>query len=384
MLVGRSDLKLVAVGDDLARSERSARRSVVILGASIAALAVLATALGADRARATFDPAETASKALLDVPPGGTPTSELRRAAVALRRRLGEAPADARTRAIYASTLLEIDARPEAGRAAVFHAERAAALAPVTVPVVSGAALVLASAGEIEKALALTTDMFGYDPKAAARLLLTVSPLAPPERIDAVVPPSPAAWLAWVLELKTARRTDDAQRALEIAFARWPDDPGTARVMAEQAVAAKDWDRLGKILPAAIPETDDVAWAALLAYRARLRAETGNADGARADAETAARRAPASVSVLILAGDAMAAAGDTEGARRYLSGALYRLPKDPSEAATRVSILIRQARLYEREGKLADAARTWRVVASEDPDNAEAKDRLDRIPGGRP
>src|SRR5262245_35209707 len=163
--------------------------------------------------------------------------------------------------------------------------------------------------------------MFGYDPRSAARLLVALSPLADPERVDAAVPPRPSAWLAWVLELRNARRPDDAERALALAFERWPGDAATVRVVAERAVALRDWERLGKILPREIPDTDDVSACALLAYRARLRAETGDPEGARRDAESAARRAPSSVSVLILAGDAMAAAGSTEDARRLLSSA---------------------------------------------------------------
>jgi tetratricopeptide (TPR) repeat protein len=380
--VGRSDLKLVAGGRTL--DEVAARRRVSALGGAVLLFALLATALGADRSRVAFDPAEAVSQALLDVPPGGTATAELRSAAISLRRRLGSSPSDARTRAIYAGTLLELDARPATARAASFHAGRAADLSPVSVPVVSGSAIVLASAGEVEKALELSTAMFAYDAKAAARLLLTLSPLTERERIEAALPPEPSAWLAWVAELRNARRQEDADRALEAVFERWPRDPAAVRAVAEHAVSLRDWERLREILPAQIPETDDVASAALLAYRARLRAETGDPEGARLDAGSAARRAPTSVSVLVLAGDAMAAAGSPDEARRLLSGALYRIPGGPAERATRVSILARQARLYEREGKLADAVRAWRAVENDDPANVEARSRLDRLPGGRP
>jgi tetratricopeptide (TPR) repeat protein len=375
--VVRPDLKLVA-----GREERATRGAVVLLAGTVLVLALAATYLGADRARATDDPAEAMSRALLAVPPGGAPTDELRAAARSLRRRLGEAPADARTRAIYASALLELGGGgPAGGRPARFHAEQAAASAPVAVPVVSGAAIVLATAGDVDRALGLARDMFGYDPRSAARLLLALSSLADTTRIDAVLPPSPDAWLAWWSELARAGRGHEAERVLDGAFERWPEDAATIRAVASRSAERRDWKRLREVLPASIPETADVATAALLAYRARLRAETGDPQGGKEDARAAVLRAPESVSVLVLAGDAMAAAKAPDEARMLLSRALYRVPKGPAERLTRVSILARKARLFEQEGMLADAVRTWRAVVTADPGHAEAKERLDRLPG---
>jgi tetratricopeptide (TPR) repeat protein len=380
--VERPELTLVVGRGSPESRERRERIAALSFGGAVLVGAVLATLLGADRARSDWDPMPLAEAAIDHALVSGMEAPEVRDAATALRRRIGWAPVDAWTRAVYASLLLDLADSPQETHAARFHAEHAVALAPVTVPVVHGAALVLARSGRSDRSVAWTREMFDYDPPAAARLLLSLEPLLESAAIRDALPPRPAAWLAWAIELRRAGRPEDAEACVREAFARWPGDPATMGAMAEQAVLRKDWIVLRTVFATDLPARRDAATCIALAYRARLRAEQGDLAGAKADADDAVRGSGSDVAVVLLAGDAMAAAGLLDEARAQWSRALYPIARGEQSRKTRAGILARLAWLADRDGKPADSLRAWRAVIEADPDDAVARKRVDAILGG--
>jgi tetratricopeptide (TPR) repeat protein len=272
---------------------------------------------------------------------------------------------------------------PEQANAAAFHARRAAALAPVTVPVVGGAALVLARCRQTQEALALVRSIFAYDPSAAARLLAELEPFAEARDLDGAIPDDPAAWLAWSRQLRRSGRDAESEGRLREALDRWPDHLPTVAAFAERAVARADWNALGRVLPSNPLPAGGAIDSTILAYRARWRAQTGDVEGARADAEEAVRQAGTISAILTLAGDAMAAASAPVRARELWTRALHGLPRGDSQRSTRVALWTRLARLEERHGRPADAMRAWRAVTEIEPGNAEARRRLDDLSGFR-
>jgi len=377
-----SDLKLVRSSIRPSTSAvRRERWSAVALG-SLALIAGLAgSLLGADRARAPSRPVDMAREALfrvLDHGPNDPGVLELLRS---LRIQIGQRPLDARTRALYSALLLEMSMGPQDGPAPAFHAARAAELAPVTVPVVRAAALVLARSGRPDAAGRIVAEMFGYDAESAAGLLSTLETFLDPDRIQQAIPADPVAWLAWSRELADRGRTDDADDWLSGAYRTWPDHPGVLQRFAARAVSQRDWSTLARALPAGgeIPDGDETAL--LLAYRARARAEAGDAGGAREDADAAVARSGDSPTVLLHAGDALLAAGDPSGARRLWSRALFGIAPRSGPGTERLRLLVRIARFEDDHGKPAGALRAWKAVLEEEPEHPEALRRVADLGG---
>jgi tetratricopeptide (TPR) repeat protein len=376
-----SRLKLVRSGDR--GGTRSSRVAPLCLGALTIAAALLATALGADRARRAFDPVETGQRIFVRLLEHGSQDSEVREGLIEVRRRVGDRPLDATTRALYAELLLDLSGGKDTS-AACFYASRAADLNPVTVPVVRYAAHVLLRCGERTEALRLTHNMFGYDPESAARLLLSLEPFLQtpisPASASAMIPDDPDAWVAWVREISGAGRGEEAEAWLRAGKARWPRHAQTMKMLATRAAQRRDWGGLAEILPLNENLPVSPEWAVLHALRGRLRAETGDVDGAVRDVEQALElsRGP---SVAVAAGDVMAAAGRAEEARQLWHRILFDLRNGN---ALRLALLARLARLEDAQGTPASALRAWRAVLEEDPDHAEAIRRIEALTGFAP
>ena len=154
-------------------------------------------------------------------------------------------------------------------RAPAFHANLAAKLAPVTVPIVERAALVLARSRETDRAAELVREMFEYDPRAASDLLLRLEGTLHPSQIEAAVAGTPEALLAWSHRLRTLGRGEAAETWLDLGHSRWPDHLPTMVNVAARAVGRADWEALKEILPPGLVLPQEPVSATLLAYRAR-------------------------------------------------------------------------------------------------------------------
>ncbi len=358
---------------------RESRGLAGAFGVLVLGVAVATTRLGADRLRSAAPSEQIAEEIVargLDAGFDGEPVREGLRG---LRRRVGARPLDSRTRVLYSAVLLEIGGPGKASQAAAFHARRAASLAPVTVPVVRAAALVLAQCDDAGGATDLTRAMFGYDPRSASRLLGMLEPFLAPELLEDTVPEDPDAWLAWSDHLSRSGHTTESEEWLARGRLRFPDHLPIRAALASRAVSRGDWKALEELLPLEETLPSSPAAARLFAYRARLRAERGDAPGARADAARA--EAQDGTAVLLVVADALAAAGDFDGARSRYSGALYRLPSGEDARASRIALLLKLARLEERRGRLGEALRRFRAVLEIDPEHAESKRRVAAITG---
>ncbi len=377
----RASLKLI-VDDRGAPASRPRRRVAVATGAAVLALGLAATLLGADRARRPLESREVARQTILQAIELGAGDPTVRDAMLSLRRELGRRPMDAYTRAVYATFILGVSRGADDARTAAFHARRAAEIAPVTVPVIRYATHVLARTDETAGALELVRGMFGYDPESAATLLAEIEPLLPPDAPAGALVEAPEAWLAWWTRLRAQRRDDEAGALLRRALERWPDDLELLRRAAGRAHAEQRWDDLARLLPPdrALPE--QAAAAPLFAFRARARAAAGDGAGARRAAAAAVRAGPDDPVVLSLAADALETLGDGETARRHWTRALFLLAGRRS-SDERLGIMVRLARLEEREGSPAAALRNWRSILELQPEHAEARRRIEDLTGLR-
>ena len=376
----RANLRLAPVASARGGREVASRLGALCLGALALGVAVAATGLGADAARRPPPSSELAQEIVSKTLEAGGPSSQVRDSVLSLRRELGVRPLDGRTRVLYASVLLELAQGAGDARAAAFHARRAAALSPVTVPVVQAAALVLVRCGEEDGAVTLTRSMFGYDAPAASQLLGLLEPFLPRDRFRQAVPDEPDAWLAWSTYLARAGRDPEADSWLADGYSRWPGHLPFRKGLASKALGRKDWAALERLLPLEEDLPHGKEAASLYAYRARLKAERGDVPGARADAEEAERIGGSSISILV--GDVLEASRDYDGAKASWSRALYSLPAGESARTTRLSLLVRLARLEEKRGNLGEALRAFRTVLKEDPDHEEARRRVAALTGG--
>jgi len=377
-----SDLKLVRTpGWPPRPTARRDRTAAVGLGLLALSAALVGTLLGADRSREPSRPIDTAREALFRVLDRGPSDPGVRELLGALRMQIGQRPLDARTRALYSALLLEMATGPQDGPAPAFHATRAADLAPVTVPVIRAAALVLARSGEPEAAVGLVREMFGYDANSAAGLLNALEPFLEPRQIEDAVPGDPEAWLAWAREIRNQGRSDDADDWISRAHRRWPDHVGVRLKVATRAANRRDWPALARVLPLEEELPDSAESALLFAFRARVRAEAGDTGGARDDVERAAALSRNAATVLLHCGDALLAADDPGGARRLWSRALFGISPRSGAAAERIRLLVRMARLEDDHGKPAAALRAWKAVLEEDPEQAEARRRVAELGG---
>jgi tetratricopeptide (TPR) repeat protein len=349
-----------------------------VLGVLVLAGALVATWLGADQARRKIEVRELAEGALQTALERGSEDSDVRAALVDMRRTLGWRPLESKTRVVYASLVLGLASRREDMQLAAFHADRAAELAPVTVPVVRAAALVLANTGRLDRALELIRRMFAYDPSRAAATLAQIESLVLGVRLDEGIPATPDAWLAWSHQLRTDGRRDEAEAWLERTHARWPDHVPTLVRVAAAAYSRRDWPALATLLPPGEPLPAEPAAARLYVWRAHLALHRGRPDDAVADVETALRL-HASGSIHTLAGDFFERLGDPARARREWSRALHGTARE--KHATRRELFLRLARLEDRHGRPAAALRFWLAVLEIDPDHVEARRRVDDLSG---
>lgn len=370
-------LKLVAAR---AHDGGSADRPLAAIGLALilAACAAVATWIGVRPAREPIQAREMAESALQQALSQGSASA--RSILVEMRSTLGKRPLDSNTRAVYANLLLGFSRRFDDRHAAAFHAELAAELAPVTVPVVRVASIVLIQSGEAERGLAWIGRMFGYDAPAAAELLAQVEPLLFSEQVVLGLPDDPDAWAAWSRELRGAERIDEADAWVERAFQRWPDHLPTMRPLAARAARLRDWDRLAELLPPGRALPEERAAGSLLGSRALLEAHRGDTAAAVQDIESALALDGDSSSTLLLVGDAFEELGQGEEARRHWTRGLYQLsPTAPT--FIRRELLLRLARLEDREGEPARALRHWRSVLEIDARHPEARRRIEDLTG---
>jgi tetratricopeptide (TPR) repeat protein len=351
-----------------------------VLALLVVAGALGATWLGADRARRKIEVRDLAEGALQTALARGSEDREVREALLDLRRTLGWRPLETKTRVVYASLVLGLSTRLEEMRLASFHAGRAAELAPVTVPVVRAAALVLANTGDLDRALGLIRHMFGYDPGRAAATLTQVESLVLGVRVDEGIPDAPDAWLAWSAQLRRDGRRDAAAAWLQRTYERWPDHVPALLRMAGAAFGRRDWPALELLLPPGRRLPDERESAALFAWRAHLALHRGDTEEALTDIDTALRLHGA-VSIRTLAGDLFEEAGDVARARREWSRALHDTRRDL--VSVRRALLLRLARLEDRHGRPAAALRFWEALLEIDPGHVEARRRVDDLSGFR-
>ena len=375
--MGRPDLHLIASHGG---PQRPSRAAAALLAGYLAALAALATLLGADAARVRPDALSAARQVLMDSLTGDAGDGGVREELAELRDRAARLPLDARARAAYASLLAGTARDQETLEVAAFHARIAVRLAPVTVPVVRAAILVLAQSGRTEDAIELVRGMFSYDPNAAARLLSLLEPQLAPEDPSRALAETPQAFLARAAVLLGARRESEAAALVDAGVARWPHDLDLLALAAARAVAAQDWGRAGALLPGDLRLPDDPRAAILHVYRARTRAAGGDAADAAQDLERAVELAAGAPWVLCQAGDGWLTLERLDRARELWNRALHATAA--SEAAQRADTLRRLARLDEREGRSGTALRLWREVLALAPGDPEADRRiadLDRL-----
>jgi tetratricopeptide (TPR) repeat protein len=349
-----------------------------LLGVLVVAGALLGTWLGADQARRKIEVRELAEGALQTALQRGSEDAEVRAALVDMRRTLGWRPLESKTRVVYASLVLGLASGREDMRLAAFHADRAAGLAPVTVPVVRAAALVLAHTGRLDRALELIRRMFSYDPPRAAATLAQIESLVLGVRLDEGIPETPDAWLAWSLQLRKDGRRDDANAWLGRAHERWPDHVPTLVRVAGAAYRRRDWPALATLLPPGEPLPAEPSAATLHVWRAHLALHRGRSNDAVADVETALRL-QGSGSIRTQAGDLFEQLGDAVRARKEWTRALHGTSRE--RFSTRRALFLRLARLEDRHGRPAAALRFWEAVLEIDPDHAEARRRVDDLSG---
>ncbi len=343
-------------------------------------MALLATRVGANRARNPVDARTVARETVALALERGSDDPEVLSRVSELRRALGRRALDSRTRVAYASLLVALARQVEDARSAGFHAHHAARLAPVTVPVVRSAALVLVRTGHAEESFELTKRMFDYDQAAAARLLVRLEQVLFGGDLADGLPDDPAAWLAFARELRMSGRIDDADRWAERAFERWPGDLPALEQVAALAIRQRDWDRLDHLFSEERELPDGPQAAGVLLYHARLLARRGDDEGALEEIERALRLNGSARRVQILAGQTYDAMGELDDARRQWNRALFGLP--PGEKRTRRTLLFYLAQLEERRHQPAAALRLWESLLEIDPEHREARQRVNDLSSG--
>lgn len=371
-------LRLVEQG---ARHERPGAPAGAIgaLALLLLVAAAMATLRGADRSRRPLDPIATAQEAVDRALARGSGDADVQGALIRVRRDVAREPLDTRTRVVYASMLLALGRELTHTRLAVFHARTAAELSPVTVPVVSTAALVLSRANERADAVSLVRGMFGYDPDGAASLLGALRPSLYVSEIEEALPPAPEAWLRWAQHLRSRNQADDADEWVRRAYSRWPGHPGVLHQMCVLALRRGEPETLAGLFPPSRRLPDEPAAAPALACSALAGALAGDPDRARSDVGRALELGGDDASVLSLAGEVYLALGARDDARRVWNRALYLLAD--TARAPRIRLLLHLARLEQEYGEPAAALRLWRSVLEIDPDHEEARRGIEELTG---
>ena len=373
----RPELTLVTSPPAPHRTPAAALAGTLVLGA-----AVLATASGADVARRPFHAATLAETALARTL-SGEDSRAAGEALESLRTRLRVTPLDAITRTTAACLRVETAMTDADRAAAVAQAVAAFRLVGTDEWIARASALVLARCGETEAALDTIASIFDYAPEAAAAALSEIEPFVPADLLERGIPATPAAWLAWSARVRALGREAEADARLAELLARWPDDLDSLQSAASIAAGRDRVDELVRWVPPtlAIPETPKAA--TLFALRARSKAATGDAGGARRDAAAAVALRPDDPWVAVAAGDALVTI-DTAAARDSWTRALFAVEAQSPSRDAAVWIHFRLARLDDREGRGASALRHWRSILAARPNSSEAKRRIDELTGGSP
>ncbi len=370
----RPELKLVTI---LPRPAH--RPAAVALGAAVLAAAGVATVMGADAARRSFDPARLAESALARSLAGNDPGAT-REATDLLRTRLRRTPLDAASRTIAASLLVETATTDAERAAAALQVLTATRLVASDEWIAHGAARVLARCGRTDVALAEIARMFLYAPGEGAAALADIEPFVADDRLEDGLPSAPSAWLAWSVRLRETGRHEEADRRLAALLARWPEAIDARRTAAGISASRDRIDELTRLVPPSFTLQATRESAPLYAYRARSKAAAHDAAGARADALRAIELSGGDPWELTLAGDALAPIEPTL-ARDYWTRALYRFSAKPATKDAAIWLRLRLARLDDREGRAGDALRGWRSILAVSPDNVEARRRVAELTG---
>ena len=344
----------------------------------VALTSLLATWRGADRSRAPLDARKHVQVTLAEALAHGNRSPDVLHKLQLLRAQLGRRPLDSKSRVQYAALLLAMTRTLNDTRASAFHARLAADLAPVTLPVIELAALILSRSGDGPGALARVRDIFEFDPVAAADLLLRLEDNLAHESTTAGLADTARAWRAWARALSDRGRVEESLALLHDAVARWPDDLGLNVALARLAVIRADWDDLERwtrleTIPA------EGRGLELLTYRARLHAERGRREDAERDLNSVIAAAKGSPHALILVGVVQYRIGDMESARTTWNRALFALPRDLE--STRIGVLVKLADLEEADGRASVALRHWREVLELSPSHTGAQRRVAELTG---
>lgn len=349
-----------------------------ILAFAVLGAALAATLLGAGRAREPFDAGQLVLRAVEPSLGGQAPDAASLRA---LRARLSLRPLDGAARVTYAGALEAVASGPEEAEAAVFHARVGASLAPTTLPVLRGAALILARCGREEEALALVRAAFVPDAAGAARLLGDIAPYLSEHAVEEGLRDEAKSWVAWAGRLCNVGRAREAEALLARVLERWPANVPARETIAGLALGRGGPQALARWVPPDLPLPEDPAAAGLLCYRARVRADRRDREGAARDIERALRLRGEDPGILSAAAEAFEALGDVEAAREHYRRAVYRLRAGAASRGARARLLVRLAQLEDRHGTAADALRAWREVALEFPEIEAASRRVEQLTG---
>lgn len=357
-------------------------RAAFYFGAAVLAAAAIATLCGADAARRPYNAGKLAESAIARTLASDDP-QWAREAREALRERLRRFPLDAASRMIAASLAAETAENNAERKEAVDQVVAATRLVASDEWISRGAAHVFARCGRTDLALREIAGMFAYAPADAASTLIKVEPFLAPDQLESGIPESPSAWLSWSVKLRANGRPDEADARLSTLRDRWPSDLPSLREAASVAAGRDRLDELQRLVPPALVLEETADNATLLAFRARSKATSGDAAGARSDALRAIALSGDSPWVLAHAGDAVAVS-DSALAREYWTRALYRLLEKPETRGGAIWLRYRLARQSDREGRAGDALREWRNILAERPDAGEAIRRIADLTGASP
>ncbi len=366
--------------------ERGAHATIGTRGLSVAiclgllAIGLLATWRGADRWRSPLDARSHVQETLALALAKGNRSPEVLDDLRLLRTELGLRPLDSKSRVQYAALLLAMTRSLDDTRAASFHAALAADLAPVTLPVVELAALILARSGDTGEALIRVREIFEFDADAGADLLLRLEDSLPPRRLNEALANTSTAWLAWARALVASGRPDASISLLQEAAERWPGDFEIDLALARLAGNREDWDALERwTAREEIPA--EGRGLELLALRARVHVERGRNAEAENDLRTVQAAADGAPHLLILIGDVQLCLGKAELARGSWNQALFQT--DSANKPRRIALLVRLADLEETDGRASVALRHWRSVIDLDPEHPRARRRVAELTGSR-
>ncbi len=278
--------------------------------------------------------------------------------------------------------MLSLSRSREEAAAAAFHASAAAELAPVTVPVQRRAARILARCGDLEAAFRLTRRTFLFDPAAGAGILEKLLPICGWERAVEGVPDTPGGWVAWSRVLEKRDHRKEAVERMNEALRRWPQDPEVLLYNAARAWPAGDTEKMRSLFPEDLALPEDPDYALLFAFQGIGRAAAGDRAGMERSLETALDLLPRNPSVLQAAGDAWILMQEPTAAVRLWKRGLYFAGKD-APPPVRIGLLLRLARMEEKEGRPARALDHWREILLLAPDHREARGRVDDLTGFR-